>query len=124
MLRMRAWRRSNAARAVVVVLIGILVVPMVQACPMPMADVSMAYANADMPDPCAGLAKAACLFSYIQADRATGNDSAKIAVHSASILRVVPVVVVALAVRYSASDEPSVHSGAPPPRLLFCRMQE
>jgi len=119
---MRRWLRSTAAKAFVAALLGILVVPMAQACPMPMTDVSMAYAKAEMPEACAGLAKQACLLSYIQADRATGNDGAAIAAHPAAILRVVPSAFIALAARDSGLGGLSVHSGAPPPRLLFCRM--
>ena len=88
MFAMRRWLRSNAAKAFVVVLLGFQVTPVVQACPMPMVDVSMAYAKADMPEACAGLAKQACLAAYIQDDRATGNDGAAIAAYPAAALRV------------------------------------
>ena len=124
MFAMRRWLRSSAAKAFVVALLGILVMPMVQACPMPMPDVSMAYAAADMAAPCAGMAKQACLLSYIQADRATGNDGATIAAHPAAVLRVAPAIFVAFVARDSSLDGSSVHSGAPPPRLLFCRALE
>ena len=124
MLSMRRWLRSTAAKVFVVALLGTQLVPLVQACPMPMAGVAMAYAEADMPDPCAGLAKQACLFSYIQADRATASDGATIAVHPAAVLRVAPPVFIALAARDGGPDCLSVHSGAPPPRLLFCRLLE
>ena len=124
MSRMRRWLRSNIAKAFVAVLIGIQITPMAQACPMPMSDVSMAFSTADMPEVCAGLAKQACLLAYIQADRATGNDGATIAAHPAVVLRVAPPTFIALATRDSGLGGLSVHSGAPPPRLRFCRMLE
>lgn len=124
MFDMRRWLRTAAAKAFVAALLGVLVTPMVQACPMPMTDVSMAYATGDMPDACAGLAKGACLFSYIQADRATGGDSATIASHPTAVLRVASPVFIALAARDRGPDGATLRSGAPPPRLLFCRMLE
>ncbi len=57
MFAMRRWLRSKAAKAFVIALLGVQVTPLVQACPMPMVDVSTAYATAEMPDVCAGLAK-------------------------------------------------------------------
>jgi len=124
MFAMRRWLRSNAAKAFVVALLGVQVTPLVQACPMPMADISMAYATAEMPDACAGLAKQACLFSYIQADRATGNDGATIATHPAAVLRIAPPIFIALLASNGAPGGTNVRSGAPPPRLLFCRLLE
>ena len=124
MFDMRRWLRSTAAKAFVTALLGILVMPMVQACPMPMTAVSMAYANTEMPQECAGLAKQACLLSYVQADRATGNNDATIATHSAAVLRVAPAAFITLAERDGGLRCVSVHSGAPPPRLLFCRLLE
>ena|SRR5437867_3738463 len=124
MFGMRRWLRSTAAKAFVVALLGMLVMPMAQACPMPMTAVSMAYASNEMPEACAGLAKQGCLLSYIQADRATGNDGATIATHHAAVLRVAPPAFIALAERDSRLCWLNVHSGAPPPRLLFCRMLE
>ena len=56
MFGMRRWLRSTAAKAFVAALLGILVMPMAQACPMPMTAVSMAYASSEMPEACAGLA--------------------------------------------------------------------
>jgi hypothetical protein len=91
---------------------------------MPMVDVSMAYATAEMPDACAGLAKQACLFSYVQADQATGNDGATIAAHPAAVLRIAPPIFIALFARNAAPDGTNVRSGGPPPRLLFCRLLE
>ena len=124
MFAMRRWLRSNAAKAFVAALLGVQVMPMVQACPMSMANISMAYATADMPEACAGLAKQACLVAYIQSDRAPGSDGATISVHPAAFLHVAPPTFIALATRDSGLGRWSVHSGAPPPRLLFCRMLE
>lgn len=124
MFDMRRWLRTTAAKAFVVALVGVLVTPMVQACPMPMTEVSMAYATGDMPDACAGLAKGACLFSYIQADRVTGGDGATIAAHPAAVLRVTAPLFIALVARDGGPGGVTLHSGAPPPRLLFCRMLE
>ena len=123
MFDMRRWLRTTAAKAFVVALLGVLVTPMVQACPMPMTDVSMAYATGEMPDACAGLAKGACLFSYIQADRVTGGTT--IAAHPiAAVLRVAAPLFIALVARDGGPGGVTLHSGAPPPRLLFCRMLE
>lgn len=124
MFAMRRWLRSNTAKAFVAVFLGIQVVSLVQACPMAMTDISMAYARADMPEACAGLAKQACLAAYVQSDRLTGNDSATIAAHPAAALRIAPPILIALAARYGTPRDATVHSGAPPPRLLFCRMLE
>jgi hypothetical protein len=124
MFAMRRWLRSDAAKAFVAVLLGIQVMSSVQACPMPMTDVSMAYARADMPEACAGLAKQACLFAYIQADQSTGSDGAAIAAHPVAALRIAAPTFIALAARYRAPGDSTMHSGAPPPRLLFCRMLE
>ena len=125
MFDMRRWLRTTAAKAFVVALLGVLVTPMVQACPMPMTEVSMAYATGDMPDACAGLAKGACLFSYIQTDRVTGGDGTTIAPHPiAAVLRVPAPLFIALAARDGSPGGVTMHSGAPPPRLLFCRMLE
>lgn len=121
---MRRWLRSTAAKALVAGLLGVQAIPLVQACPMAMTDISMAYAAADMPAPCAGMGKQACLVSHIQADRATGNDGATIAAHPAAVLRVASPMLIALVARDSGLSGFTVHSGAPPPRLLFCRMQE
>ncbi len=124
MFAMRRWLRSNAAKAFVAALLGVQVMPMVQACPMSMANISMAYATADMPEACAGLAKQACLVAYIQSDRAPGSDGATIAPHPAAFLHVAPPAYIALTTRDGSLGRWSVHSGAPPPRLLFCRMLE
>jgi len=121
---MRRWLRSIAAKALVAALLGSLVVPVVQACPMPMADISMAYAEAEMPEACAGMAKPACLYSYIGADRVTGSDGATIAPSPFAVLRVAPPAFIALVAHDSGPGGSSVHAGAPPPRLLFCRMLE
>ena len=122
---MRRWLRTAAAKAFVVALLGVLVTPMVQACPMPMTEVSMAYATGEMPDACAGLAKGACLVSYVQADRVTGGDGTRTAVHpSAAVLRVPTPLFIAFVARDGGSGGVTLHSGAPPPRLLFCRMLE
>jgi hypothetical protein len=122
MFAMRRWLRGKAGKAFLAALLIVQVVPLVKACPMPMADGSMAYATAEMPDACAGLAKEACLYSYLQADRATGNDGAVIAAHPASVLRIAPPIFIALLARSGAPGGINVRSGAPPPRLLFCRL--
>ena len=123
MFDMRRWLRTTAAKAFVVALLGVLVTPTVQACPMPMTEVSMAYATGDMPDACAGLAKGACLFSYIQTDRVTGGDGTTIAAHPiAAVLRIAAPLFIALVARDGSPGGVTLHSGAPPPRLLFCRM--
>lgn len=121
---MRRWLRSTAAKALVAALLGVQAIPLVQACPMAMTDISMAYATTEMPAPCAGMAKQGCLVSYIQTDRATGSDGATIALHPASVLRIAPLAFIALVARDTRLSGWSVHSGAPPPRLLFCRMLE
>ena len=121
---MRRWLRSTAAKVLVAALLGVQAIPLVQACPMAMRDISMAYATADMPAPCAGMAKQACLVSYLQTDRATGNDGATIAVHPAAVLRIAPLAFIPLVKRDTRLSGLAVHSGAPPPRLLFCRMLE
>src|SRR5882762_1654650 len=100
MFDMRRWLRTTAAKAFVGALLGVLVTPMVQACPMPMSEVSMAYATGEMPDACAGLAKGACLFSYIQGDRVTGGDGTTIAAHPIpAVLRVAAPLFMALVAR-------------------------
>lgn len=125
MFAMRRWLRTTAAKAFVVALLSVLVTPMIQACPMPMTQVSIAYATGDMPDACAGMAKGACLFSYVQADRVTGGDGTNIASHPiAAVLRVSAPLFIALVARDSGPGGGALHSGAPPPRLLFCRILE
>jgi hypothetical protein len=125
MFGMRRWLRSNAAKVFVVALLGVQVTPLVQACPMPMTDVSMAFSSTDMPERCAGMAKQACLFSYLQSDQVTASDGAAIATHPAAILRIVVPRFVAPAARAGGgADHVGAPSGAPPPRLLFCRMLE
>ena len=121
---MRRWLRSTAAKVLVAALLGVQAIPLVQACPMAMRDISMAYATTEMPAPCAGMAKQGCLVSYLQTDRATGSDGATIAVHPASVLRIAPLAFNALVGRDTGLSGWSVRSGAPPPRLLFCRMLE
>ena len=121
---MRRWLRTTAAKAFVVALLGVLVMPMAQACSMPMTDASMAYATAEMPDACMGLAKEACFLSYVQDDRATGGDGATIVAHPAAVLRVASPAFMALFARDGGPGGVTLHSGAPPPRLLFCRLLE
>lgn len=119
---MRHWLRSTTAKVFVAALLGVQAIPSVQACPMAMADLSMESGTADMPPPCAGVTKEACLLSYLQADRITGNDGVTIAAHPAAVLRIAPQALIAVGVRDWGFGGSLVHSGAPPPRLLFCRM--
>ena len=121
---MRRWLRSTAAKVFVATLLGVQAIPLVQACPMAMSDISMAYATTEMPAPCAGMSKQGCLVSYLQTDRATGSDGAAIATHPAAVLRIAPLAFTALVAHDTRSSGLHVHSGAPPPRLLFCRMLE
>ena len=124
MFGMRRWLHSTAAKAFVVALLGILVTPTVQACPMPMTDVSMAYGNAEMPEACAGLPKEACLVAYVQDDRAAGSGGASTASAPVAALSVAAQRFATFAPHGDAALHTRAHSGAPPPRLLFCRMLE
>ena len=91
---------------------------------MAMSDISMAFAAADMPAPCASTAKQGCLVSYIEADRATGNDGATIATHPAAVLHVASSLLMALVAPDTRASGSRMHYGPPPSRLLFCRMLE
>ncbi|HET7098417.1 MAG TPA: hypothetical protein VFJ68_13590 [Casimicrobiaceae bacterium] len=124
MLRIRRWLHSNAARAFVVLLLGIQVVPLAQACPMPMLGASMAFAAGDMPVPCSGLPKEACLVAYTQADRTVAGDCPVMVGHPVASLRVAPQAFFRVASAGGATLDSSVHAGAPPRRLLYCRMLE
>ena len=121
---MRRWLHCDIAKAFVAVLLALQITPAIQACPLPMLDVSMAYASLDMPEVCAGFAKQACLGAYIQADRTVGGAGAAIVAHLAMALRAMFPTVLVLAARNRAADAPSAHAGAPPPHLLFCPMRE
>src|SRR5438552_3430911 len=102
---MRRKLRSTAAKAFVIALAGMLMVPSLQVCAMPMTDVSMAYGSADMSEACAGLTKQACLISYIQADRVTASSSATISAGPTSVLHVAPPLLLTL--RSLAEDAPT-----------------
>ena len=65
----RVFRR-NAAKALVISLLILQILPLAQACPMAGMNVSIAFAVAEMPAPCAGMSKQACLLNFIQADQA------------------------------------------------------
>ena len=105
-----------------VLLLGV-VTPSLQACAMPMLGITMAYVEAEMPEGCAGLSKQACLVAYVQSDQVSSSDDVGIASHAA-----VSCLTSAASFTFDASgvsaSEASVRAGAPPPRLLFCRMLE
>ena len=77
-----------------------------------------------MPEPCADLPKEACLVAYIQDDRSIGGDGASIASVPPSALNVAAQSVATFAPRGDAAFHTRARSGAPPPRLMFCRMLE
>ena len=121
---MRRLLRRNAAKAFIVVLLVIQIMPLAQACPLAQINVSMAFATAEMPEPCAGMPKQACLLNYIQSDQAWRGDAPCIAAHCPAAMHVTPFGSPPL---LSAGGEPSewsVRSGEPPPRVLFCRLLE
>ena len=116
--------RSPLAKWFVALLLGFQLIPITYACVMPMAGASMAYVDAVMPEPCADLPKEACLVAYIQDDRTIGGDGASIAAAPASALNVAAQSFATFAPRADAALHTRAHSGAPPPRLMFCRMLE
>ena len=124
MSAMRRWLRGNTAQLFVVAFLVIQLVPVMQACALPMTGVSMAYGQADMPDPCAGLPKEGCLLSYIQADRTSGSVSVILSGQPPTALPVSLPAIVARDNGSCAHADTIPHSGAPPPRLLVCRMLE
>lgn len=124
MLDMRRWLHSRIANWFVALLIGVQLIPITYACVMPMASASMAYVDAVMPEPCADLPKQACLVAYIQDDRTIGGDVASVASAPAAALGVAAQSFATFAPRADAAYHMFAHSGAPPPRLMFCRMLE
>ena len=116
--------RSPLAKWFVALLLGLQLIPITYACVMPMAGASMAYVDAVMPEPCADLPKEACLVAYIQDNRAIGGDGASIASAPASALGVAAPSFATFAPRADDAFRTRAHSGAPPPRLMFCRMLE
>jgi hypothetical protein len=105
-------------------LLGVQLIPITQVCAMPMAGATMAYVDAVMPEACAGLPKEACLVAYIQDDRAIGGDGAAIASAPAAALSVAAQSFATFAPHGDVAFRTRAHSGAPPPRLMFCRMLE
>jgi hypothetical protein len=83
----------------------------------------MAYAEAEMPEGCAGLSKQACLVAYVQSDQVSNSDNIGIASHAA-VSCLTPAAPFTPDRSRVAASEASVHAGAPPPRLLFCRILE
>src|SRR5436309_11401395 len=81
-LRMVARRLLFGKRPARALLLAVVVaqgLPVVNVCALPAPAVSMSFAAADMPDPCAGLSKHACLMAYLQADQAPDSSQACIA---------------------------------------------
>ena len=124
MMDIRRWLRSHIAKWFVALLIGVQLIPITYACVMPMPDASMAYVDAVMPEACADLPKEACLVTYIQDDRTIGGDGASIASAPAAALSVAAQSFATFAPRSDGAFHTRAHSGAPPPRLMFCRMLE
>jgi len=120
----RRWRRGNIAKTFLAALLVVHMAASAQACPLPMAGVGMAFDEAAMPAACAGLAKHACLAAYIQNDQASNSSDASIAAPAARVLLLTFASSLQPASRLIAAAVSSVHSRAPPPRLLFCRMLE
>ena len=116
--------RSNAAKALVVVLLVVQGMPLAPACPLVGMDASMPFTSAAMPEACAGLSRQACLASYVQADQAWGNDHPGVTAHLPAILRVASFDANTFAARYREPGKACARCGAAPPRLLFCRWQE
>lgn len=123
MPNLRRWVRGRVARTFMAVLLLGVVTPSIQACPMPMLGVTMAYAEAEMPEGCAGLSKQACLVAYVQSDQVSNSDNIGIASHAA-VSCLTPAAPFTPDRSRVAASEASVHAGAPPPRLLFCRILE
>ena len=124
MFGMKRWLRGRVAGWFVALLLGVQLIPITQVCAMPMADATMAYLDAVMPEACAGLPKEACLVAYIQEDRAAGSGGASIASAPVAALSVAAQRFVTFAPHGDAAFHTHAHSGAPPPRLMFCRMLE
>jgi len=124
MFGMRRWLRSRIARWSVALLLGVQLIPITQVCAMPMAGATMAYVDAVMPEACAGLPKEACLVAYVHDDRAAGSGGASTASAPVAALSVAAQHFATFAPHGDAALHTRAHSGAPPPRLLFCRMLE
>ena len=125
MRRMRRWLRRTIAKVFTAALLGALLTPSLQACPLQVQGVAMAYAQRDMPDPCMGMSKQACLAAYVQADQVSSDSVAKAPpAPNGALTQRIARTSTRPAPCEIATSEPSVHSGAPPPRLLYCRMLE
>jgi len=121
---LRRWLHSIGGRWFIAAVLGMQIVPIAQACPPPLMNVSMASVDIDMIEACAEISKHACLVGCVQADQATNNDGASIAAHPAALLPHAAAIVIAPVVHADRPRRADLHAGAPPTRFLFCRMLE
>ena len=121
---LRRWLASIRGKWFIAAVLGMQIVPIAQACPLPLTNVSMASADIGMIEACAEISKHACLVGCVQADQASNNDGASIVAHPAALLHVIAVIPIALVARIDRPCRFDLHAGAPPPRLMFCRMLE
>jgi hypothetical protein len=122
MSALRRWLHRIDGKWFIAAVLGMQIVPIAQACPLPLMDVSMASADSTMIEACAEISRHACLVGCVQSDQAPNNDGASIAAHLATLLPVVAPVAIASLARADRPCRSDFHAGAPPPRLLFCRM--
>jgi hypothetical protein len=120
----RRWLRSGAAKACVIALLAILIVPMAQACPLGAMNVSMTFAPNAMPVACADMPAQACLAAHVQSDQAWGSDAPAIAAHAPAVLRIASCDADEPIFLAGRTSEWKHRSGAPPPRIRFCRRLE
>src|SRR5437762_6153858 len=115
----RRWLHSIGGKWFIAAVLGMQIVPIAQACPLPLMNVSMASAEIGMIEACAEISKHACLVGCVQADQAPNNDGASIAAHPAAPLHLGASIAIAPLARADHSCRLDFHAGAPPPRLLF-----
>src|SRR5207244_484384 len=100
---LRRWLHSIGGKWFIAAVVGMQIVPIAQACPLPLMNVSMAASDIGMIEACAEISKHACLVGCVQADQATNNDSASIAAHPAALLHVVVATAIAPLARIDSS---------------------
>src|SRR5437762_10301187 len=92
----RRWLHSIGGKWFIAAVLGMQIVSIAQACPLPLMNVSMASAEISMIEACAGTSKHACLVGCVQADQAPNKDGASIAAHPAALLQLHVVAAIAI----------------------------